>query len=76
MRVEVPFTDPILSSAHKMRAAARIATDLKNQVGMDDAVRKAEAALYEQIYSQDIIGRYGSLGNNMTPQSIKKKTAV
>ena len=66
--ITLPFSDPMLTDAHKQWAAAVVVRELKRGVSMREATGLAEAALYERLY--------GSRGNNMTPQSTKKNMPV
>jgi hypothetical protein len=48
--VELPFSDPALSRAHKMYATAVAATELSRGVSLQKAVTLAETRVYERMY--------------------------
>jgi hypothetical protein len=48
--VDLPFSDPALSRAHKLYAAAVVGTELSRGVSLQKAVTVAETRVYERMY--------------------------
>ena len=48
--VNVVLTDPLFSEAHRLQAAAIVATGMKNGLSVQAATAEAERILYERIF--------------------------
>jgi hypothetical protein len=48
--VNVALSDPLFSEAHRLQAAAIVATGIKNGLSVQAATAEAERILYERLF--------------------------